>query len=177
MRFCFYTISISPYQLPLAQELVARLGRDNYRYVHAAAMSEDRRKLGWTEVSCEWIVSEEENRETARQLLEECDVLLSGLRDLDLFEKRGRAWERTIYSGERWFEPPFGMLRLLHTSSFRMAFRFVRLYREWRARGTTDQGKLGLFSREEQASQFAAVFERAVREFSDARTRPNRSGA
>lgn len=57
----------------------------------------------------------------------------------------------------------------------------LRLYREWRARGTThgttDQGKLGLFSREEQASQFAAVFERAVREFSDARTRANRSGA
>lgn len=127
MRFCFYTISISPHQLPLAQELVARLGRDNYRYVYAAAMSEDRRKLGWTDVACEWIVSEEENREAARQLLEECDVLLSGLRDLDLFEKRGRAGKRTIYSGERWFKPPFGMLRLLHPSYFRMAFRFMRL--------------------------------------------------
>lgn len=127
MRLVFYTISISPHQLPLAQELVARLGRDNYRYVHAAAMSDDRRKLGWSEVACEWIVSEEENQETARQLLEECDVLLSGLRDLDLFEKRSRAGKRTIYSGERWFKPPFGMLRLLHPSYFRMAFRFMRL--------------------------------------------------
>lgn len=127
MKLVFYTVCVSPHQLPLARELVARLGCDNYRYVHAAAMSEDRRKLGWSEVSCEWIVSEENDRGAARKFLEECEVLLSGLRDLDLFEKRCRAGKRTIYCGERWFKPPFGILRLLHPAYFRMAFRFMRL--------------------------------------------------
>lgn len=138
MKFVFYTCSVSPHQIPLARELVACLGRDNYRYVHAGAMSEERRKLGWSEVACGWIVSEEENRAEARRLLEDCDVLLSGLRDLDLFEKRSRAGKRTIYCGERWFKPTTlfralcisGKARMLVPSYRRMAHRFVKLVRE-----------------------------------------------
>lgn len=150
MLFCFYTNSISPHQLPLARELVTRLGCDNYRYVHEAAMSEERRKLGWSDFAFAWIVSEEKNREAARKLLEECDVLLSGLRDLDLFEKRSRVGKRTIYCGERWFKPPLGMLRLLHPAYFRMTFRFMRLVK----RGALVCLPIGVFAVRDMARLF-----------------------
>lgn len=150
MKLVFYTNSISPHQLPLALELVSRLGRDDYRYVYAASLTEERRKLGWSEIESEWIVSEEKNRGTARKLLEECDVLLSGLRDLDLFEKRSLAGKRTIYCGERWFKPPLGMLRLLHPSYFRMAFRFMRLVK----RGALDCLPIGVIAARDMARLF-----------------------
>lgn len=150
MKLVFYTNCISPHQIPLARELVARLGCDNYRYVHVASLTEERRKLGWAEIECEWIVSEEKRQGMARRLLEECDVLLSGLRDLSLFEKRSRAGKRTIYCGERWFKPPFGMLRLLHPSYFRMAFRFMRLVK----RGALDCFPIGVFAARDMARLF-----------------------
>lgn len=50
MKFCFYTNSVSPHQLPLARELINRLGAENYRYVYTTPMTDGRRKCGWAEV-------------------------------------------------------------------------------------------------------------------------------
>ena len=50
MKFCFYTNSVSPHQLPLARELIARLGKDGYRYVFTTTMTEDRKRCGWSAI-------------------------------------------------------------------------------------------------------------------------------
>ncbi len=153
MRFVFYTNIVSPHQLPLAQELIAQLGVENYRYVYQFEMGKERASLGWGgEGSAAWCVSA--SSAEGREWLENADFLMSGVRDVDLMERRAAKGLQTAYSAERWFKPWAGVLRLLHPSYFRMARRFVRLVKEgsvqclpmgvWAAR---DMARLvGLFS-------------------------------
>ena len=74
-----------------------------------------------------WIVSEHEHRAYVRNLLLNANVLMSGVRDLDVFDARAEIGRTTVYSSERWFKPWLGMLRLLKPSYFKMAYKFVRL--------------------------------------------------
>ena len=153
MRFVFYTNIVSPHQLPLAQELIAQLGVENYRYVYQYEMGKERSSLGWGgEGAAAWCVSA--SSAEGREWLENADFLMSGVRDVGLMERRAATGLRTAYSAERWFKPWAGILRLLHPSYFRMARRFVRLVKEgsvlclpmgiWAAR---DMARLvGLFS-------------------------------
>ena len=154
MRFVSYTISKSPHQLPLARELIAQLGVENYRYVYQdEEMAKDREGIGWgggkTATWCVWDSSAE-----GREWLENADFLMSGVRDMDLMERRAAKGLRTAYSAERWFKPRAGFLKLLNPNYFRMARRFVRLVKAgsvtclpmgvWAAR---DMARLvGLFS-------------------------------
>ena len=128
MTFVLHTNSVSAHQLPLARELVARLGADNFRYVYT-----DDAKGASQEVSSSepWITRDASCAET-------CDVLLTGVRGaVDLMERRVAAGRRTLYMSERWFKPiPVrggwwlpGVLKLLHPGYFRMAWRFARLLR------------------------------------------------
>lgn len=139
MKFCFYTNSISPHQLPLARELIKRLGADHYRYVYTTPLTEGRKKCGWGEESEPWLVKAEHGDGVADAMLESCDVLLSGMRDLDLFEKRAVRGLKTLYVGERWFKPlkigirdqglgisAPGWMRMLVPSYRGMVKRFVR---------------------------------------------------
>lgn len=154
MKFCFYTNSVSPHQLPLARELIARLGKDDYRYVFTTAMTEDRKRCGWSAIEEPWIVQQKCGDGVVDEMLVTCDVLMSGVRALDLFEKRAGKGLKTFYVSERWFKPWTGILRLLHPGYFWMACRFVRLIKTgkvsylpmgvWAAR---DMARLvGLFS-------------------------------
>ena len=129
MKFVFYTNSISPHQLPLAQELVAKFGVDEYCYVYTTPQTEERKKMGWDEKREPWILSDFEDRKKARQLLMTAKVVMSGIRDIDLFKSRTRLGLKTIYCSERWFKPSIGILRLLSPSYFKMAVRFVRFLR------------------------------------------------
>ena len=148
MKFVFYTNSVSAHQLPLARELVTRLGVDSYRYVYTG----DSLQGGGQEVSARepWIVQlqtqaepqAETNFAPVEELLESCDVLMTGgLRPIDLIERRAQKGLRTFYYSERWFKPyevefkglgrrwrfslP-GRLRMLVPGYRRMAGRFVR---------------------------------------------------
>jgi len=129
VKFVFYTNSISPHQLPLARELVAKLGMDEYCYIYTTPQTDERKKLGWGEKREPWILSEFEDKENARKLLMTADVVLSGIRDIDLFRKRLDNGLKTIYCSERWFKPKLGVLRLFPPSYFKMALKFVRLLR------------------------------------------------
>ena len=139
MKFVFYTNSVSPHQLPLARELVNRLGVENYRYVYTTPLTEDRRKCGWADVKETWIVQARYGEGVVDEMLENCDILLSGQRVLNLFEKRAVKGLKTYYYSERWFKPVsivrlFGLfdcsipgwVRMLVPSYRRMAKRFVR---------------------------------------------------
>ena len=123
MRIALLTNIMSPHQLPLAQALVRRVGADNYRYVHTESVHDERTKMGWG-------VSEEEAwclRGTAEApCLLEANVVLSGHRALELFERRNGIGRRTFYASERWFKPPLGIFRVFVPSYFRMARRFLK---------------------------------------------------
>lgn len=137
MKFVFYTNSVSPHQLPLARELVKCIGAANYRYVYTTSITEERKRCGWSDESAEWIVHGHIGEGQVDELLENCEILLSGLRELSLFERRAAKGLKTFYYAERWFKPynvslggslwqlP-GWIRMLVPSYRRMAKRFVK---------------------------------------------------
>lgn len=126
MRFAFFTNIISPHQMPLARALVKLLGADEYRYVYTEAEEKERTKLGWGNEGEGWCLQGDEN--TA--VLSEVDVLMSGVRAPNLFEKRAKEGKVTLYCSERWFKPPIGFLRVFVPSYFKMARRIVKLLNE-----------------------------------------------
>ena len=126
MKFAFLTNIISPHQMPLARELVKHLGADEYRYVYTEREEKERTKLGWGNEGEDWCLHGDEN--TA--VLSEADVLMSGVRAPNLFEKRAKDGKTTLYCSERWFKPPIGFLRVFVPSYFKMARRIVKLLNE-----------------------------------------------
>ena len=126
MKFVFFTNIISPHQMPLARELVDLLGAVEYRYVYTERKEKERTKLGWGNEGEDWCLHGDEN--TA--VLSEADVLMSGVRAPNLFEKRVKDGKTTLYCSERWFKPPIGFLRFLVPSYFKMARRIVKLLNE-----------------------------------------------
>lgn len=126
MKFAFFTNIISPHQMPLARELVNLLGADEYRYVYTEREEKERTKLGWGNEGEDWCLQGDEN--TA--VLSEADVLMSGVRAPNLFEKRAKEGKTTLYCSERWFKPPIGFLRVFVPSYFKKARRIVKLLNE-----------------------------------------------
>lgn len=138
MKFVLQTVCVSPHQLPLARELVRRLGADEFRYVYAEKLDSGRTDLGWHEETESWIARAD--ADSAAGWVENCEVLLSGIRDFDLFERRAAHGLVTLYMSERWYKPiekkllgcrlwiP-GRVKLLHPGFRRMVGRFIRLMR------------------------------------------------
>ncbi len=127
MKFTFLTNSISPHQLPLARELVSLLGYKNYSYIYTDAITEERKKLGWGDfilkVNCKQGSVNEKN-------LLDSDILMSGIRSIEVFEERAKRGMKTLYCSERWFKPVIGFLRVFVPSYFKMAWRIVKLLKE-----------------------------------------------
>ena len=139
LKLVQYCNSVSPHQLPLAHELLQRVGATNYRYVATNSLSAGRVACGWSEVKESWISYGAYGEDAKLDVvLENCEVLLTGIRELGLFEKRARKGLGTLYMSERWFKPVmnvrmFGMfecsipgwVRMFVPSYRRMAKRFV----------------------------------------------------
>ncbi len=133
MKFVQYQDCKSPHQLPLARELLRRLGLDNFRYVYRDADQAERAELGWNMGGADepWQLHIGTNPEETHELIENAEVLLTGMREIDLFERRSAKGLKTFYQTERWFKPidmagctlP-GWLRLLHPRYMHMALRF-----------------------------------------------------
>ena len=136
MKFVQYQDCKSPHQLPLARELLRRLGVDNFRYVYRDADQAERASLGWGMGSADepWQIHIGSYPGEARNLIENAEVLLTGMREIDLFERRSAKGLTTFYQTERWFKPVSfagtlfpGWLRLFHPRYFHMVTRFKRL--------------------------------------------------
>lgn len=130
MKFALYTISCSPHQLPLFKMAIGLWGNDACKYVAIRSANVGRTNMGWDkEIAAEWYMEERKQPDEARRIVSDAKLLMSGMRDIDLFEARCKRGLATIYCGERWFKPPMGILRLLHPKYFKMARRLVKLLR------------------------------------------------
>lgn len=128
MKFCLYTNFISPHQMPLVKSVVARLGEGSVRYFHTDRLPESTKTQGWVEESHDWIKQGRYGDSTIDAELENCDILLSGVRDLNLFQRRAKAGKKTFYMSERWFKPIRGLpgnVRMFFPHYRRMAHGFV----------------------------------------------------
>jgi len=131
MRVAVVTNIISPHQLPLARQLVTRLGAARFRYVATMPVQVERAQLGWaTGEEPSWIIKSWQGEEHARAAalwLRNAEVVLCGNRDLSLFAQRVAEQKLLLYMAERWFRPPVGLGRLVHPGFLSMALRFRRL--------------------------------------------------
>ena len=140
MTIALYTNIISPHQVPFAKELIRRIGAENFRYVFSESLHADRISLGWDVKNSDQILMVRDESGEAKRWLNEADIVISGIRALDLFEARSKRGKKTFYSAERWFKPLStssgmcirlpGILRMLVPSYRRMAKRMVRLLNE-----------------------------------------------
>lgn len=130
MTFCFYMNCVSAHQLPLAREVARLVGRENFVYVDAEADAQPLQTVH--AVSDLTVVKHREAPEQA----ENADVVVTGMRDFDLIERRARKGLTTFYYSERWFKPLAirlgrlsfslpGRVRMLVPGYRRMARRFV----------------------------------------------------
>ncbi len=92
-------------------------------------MTGDRRLQGWMTDVAPWICQGRAGDQGVGSVLETCDVLLTGIRDVELFERRAARGLKTFYTSERWFKPRLGRLRMFVPSFREMARRMVRLIR------------------------------------------------
>lgn len=138
MKAALYTNIVSPHQMPLARELVKCL-QDNYRYIFTEPLHGERIKMGWSDDADRWLLNASAHPDEAERWLQNADVVFSGHRALDLFEKRAAAQQKTYYFSERWFKPMRmallggtfkcslpGWIRMLVPSYWRMAKRMVK---------------------------------------------------
>ena len=148
MKFVLYTVIVSPHQIPLARAIMRLHPEVTFYYVYTQELPPDATKRGWDwHEKHDWLVSAIDEPERAKRILDESDVVLSGERDIELFERRSRAGKKTLYMFERWFKPLVigvgtgrgvggrcrcrlrlpGWVRMLVPSYWRMARRVVRL--------------------------------------------------
>lgn len=126
MKCVLLTPWISPHQLPLAEAIVELIGGENFVYFYLEPPPPNHVLWGWDKLGKEkWC----KLGGMDDQALLECEVLLSGVRDISLFKERSKLGKQTYYMSERWFKPPIGMLRLLHPKYLLMAWRLVKLMR------------------------------------------------
>ena len=110
MRIAFYTDIMSPHQLPLAKAIVSIVGEASYRYIHTQEMSHGRMKLGWHGYDARaWTILKSSSPIIANEWLENSDVLISEIRDIELFKRRMASCKKTIYVSERWLKPFHGL--------------------------------------------------------------------
>ena len=140
MTVALYTNIVSPHQLPLAREIASLVGEINYRYIFREPFHNDRKAMGWSAEFEPWIIGRKEQPKLTDEWLRECEVLLCGIRDLDLMESRAKCGKKTFYTSERWFKP-FGLMhdriqipgrvRMLHPKYCNMARRFVAMTKKY----------------------------------------------
>ena len=132
MIFVLYTNIVSPHQMALAKRL-SRVQCIEFYYIYTEKLPKDAAKRGWSWGRDErWMLYSSDHKERVECLLTSCDVLLSGIRLIDVFEKRIAKGRKTLYMSERWFKPVYGLpgwLRLCILPYFRMVRRFSRLFK------------------------------------------------
>ncbi len=121
MRIALFTNILSPHQLPLANEIVKRIGEDSYRYIYTQPLHDERVNMGWSEKAPNWTEYGDEHS----HVLEETDLLIICNRAINLIESRLQQHKKTIYCSERWFKPWLGMGRLLSPKFLRMAYKIM----------------------------------------------------
>ena len=120
---------MSPHELPVMQELAAGLGAENFRYVVSAGHSAERNALGWPDERQSWLIQLDRDADRvaeADQWIREADLALFGDRDHPRIKWRVDRGRQTMYTSERWFKPPLGMLRLLNPPHLLRAQRLGR---------------------------------------------------
>lgn len=133
MTVAFYMNCVSAHQIPLAEEIAKIVGDENFTYIDCQEKSTSAQSIDKKRITVRI-----RDKESSKKLLSTVNVLYSGHRDVDLFERRAEEGLKTCYTSERWFKPiqvvssqcfavslP-GWVRMFIPSYRRMVKRFVK---------------------------------------------------
>jgi glycosyltransferase involved in cell wall biosynthesis len=131
MKIGLITESLSPHQLPLANQLINLVGSKNFRYLCRTTLTKGRASLGWQQTDVpEWVIITNSSRKAKKEAAfweDNAEVIISGIRNYNLFEKRSAKCKLSFYMSERWFKQSWGFAKLLIPHYFYMSSRFVNL--------------------------------------------------
>ncbi len=119
MKILYVSSNIDHHQAPLAKEIIARIGLNNFRYALLKPKEKQRIKFGFPDYSeNEWLIhvyrNDSDSIEFKRWFLE-ADIVISNNRSLiKLYYKRLKLKKIVFYFSERWWKPPIGKFRLFH---------------------------------------------------------------
>lgn len=125
-----YTIlvnSFSPHQLPFVEELANLVGKEKTCYIYTKPLSRMRQNMGWQENAVD--LPHFQRNEICEETLNS-EMLICGVRNIDLFVKRAESKHNTYYMSERWLKPPIGILRLLDPKYLFMCMHFIKILNE-----------------------------------------------
>lgn len=111
MTLVIYTNIVSPHVIPYVEEIRRQRPDVVVKYVVRGWVGLKPRekispKKGWdTFCKIDYVVDTMQSRAAADKLLRECDILYSGFREIDVFEKRAKDGKLTYYGAERWLKP------------------------------------------------------------------------
>jgi len=109
MKFTVHSLLVSPHVVPLLDELMRQSPGIGLSYVipkWQGTSKSDAAKKGWGSFGkLDYVLNEDRDVEAVRTALEESEVLYSGFRHVDLFERRAARGLRTYYASERWYKP------------------------------------------------------------------------
>lgn len=132
MTIAFYMNCVSTHQLPLAKEVAALVGADNFTYIYEGESEQAYQRAGVEGLKFKvqgLRYDDGRLRDDSREVLESAEILYTGLRDLELFERRAAKGLKTYYTSERWFKPIRGLpgwMKMLVPSYRKMVKRFVK---------------------------------------------------
>lgn len=126
MKVAYYLNCVSTHELPVVREMVKLVGFENVLYVDAGLCGQAMQTIKASDDIGVRVVSNETKE--AREAIETWDVVVTGIRDLELFKRRQSRGLKTFYGSERWFKPWHsfpGLMKMLVPGYRRMVKRFV----------------------------------------------------
>ena len=151
MTLAVYTTIASPHVLPFIEEVRRQYPGIEVKYIERGfaglqPVEKIKVKRGWDAFGrLDYVLRAADDWELTWKILRECDILLCGFREPELFEERVKAGRLTYYFGERWLKPYAlvkwscfsgrfrinlslpGICRVFVPSFWRMVRRIVRL--------------------------------------------------
>lgn len=131
MRILQVSNLVSHHQLPLARALCQLVGENNFRFCATQAPDAERIRLGWnSDDNDPWILRSAERDEDRIEFelwWDSADIVICGERRFVRMGDRLAKGKLCFYMSERWWKPPFGLVRLLHPSFLSMAMKFRQI--------------------------------------------------
>lgn len=103
MKIAYYLNCISTHELPVALEIVKLVGYENVLYIDGGLKGQAYQTVNAGKDIGVRIATIDSKY--AREAIENWDVMITGIRNIDLFERRQSRGLITFYGSERWFKP------------------------------------------------------------------------
>jgi glycosyltransferase involved in cell wall biosynthesis len=131
IKILFESDIIHHHFYPLAKELLAAVGVDNFRFALWNAVDDSRTAMRFPLYREPWIIDARKNPDLFREWYREADVVLTNIRNCGLIQSRLAAGKLTFLFSERffkpgsehWWKPAYGWTRLLYPPFLNMARR------------------------------------------------------